>query len=58
MDPSSRHIWFEALGGLIIIAAVAAFFVIAVVRAERKPIPEVTRHTPEPGDRLKRSVME
>ena len=46
-DPSSKHLWFEALGGLMIIAAIAAFFVIAVVKAERKPIPEVTRHTAE-----------
>jgi len=46
-EPSSKHLWFEALGGLMIIAAIAAFFVIAVVRAERKPVPEVTRHTAE-----------
>jgi hypothetical protein len=47
MDPSSRHLWFEALGGLMIIAAIAAFFVIAVVRSEKKPVPEETRHTAE-----------
>ncbi len=46
-DPSSKHIWFEALGGLLIIAAIAAFFVVAVVRAEKKPTPNAARHTAE-----------
>jgi hypothetical protein len=44
-EPSSKHLWFEALGGLMIIAAVAAFFVIAVVRAEREPIPEARQES-------------
>jgi hypothetical protein len=44
-DPSSKHLWFEALGGLMIIAAIAAFFVIAVVRSEKKAVPEEARHT-------------
>jgi hypothetical protein len=49
-DPSSKHLWFEALGGLMIIAAIAAFFVIAVVRAEKKSVSNEgtgTRHTAE-----------
>jgi hypothetical protein len=35
-DPSSKHLWFEAIGGLALIAAIAAFFLVAVVRAEKK----------------------
>jgi hypothetical protein len=31
----------------MIIAAIAAFFVIAVVCAEKKPVPDGTRHTAE-----------
>jgi hypothetical protein len=35
-DPSTKHLWFEAIGGLALIAAIAAFFLVAVVRAEKK----------------------
>ena len=35
-DPSTKHLWFEAIGGLVLIAAIAAFFLVAVVRAEKK----------------------
>jgi hypothetical protein len=35
-DPSSKHLWFEAIGGLALIAAIAAYFLVAVVRAEKK----------------------
>jgi hypothetical protein len=45
-DPSSRHLWFEAIGGLAIIAAIASLFVIAVVRAERKPVPHPKEASP------------
>jgi hypothetical protein len=38
-DPSSKHLWFEAIGGLTIIAAIAAFFLVAVVRAEKHTVP-------------------
>ena len=37
-DPHSRHLWFEAIGGLTLIAVIALGFLIAIVRAEKSEI--------------------
>jgi hypothetical protein len=37
-DPHSRHLWFEAIGGLTLITVIALGFLIAVVRAEKSEI--------------------
>ena len=34
-DPHPRHLWFEAIGGLALIAVIALGFLIAIVRAEK-----------------------
>jgi len=41
-DPHRRHLWFEAIGGLTIIAVIAIGFIIAIVRAERNRTPDVS----------------
>jgi hypothetical protein len=45
-DPSSKHLWFEAIGGLALIAAIAAFFLVAVVRAEKNTVPHRREQPP------------
>jgi hypothetical protein len=34
-DPSSKHLWFEAIGGLTLIAVIAILFLVGVIRAEK-----------------------
>jgi hypothetical protein len=38
-DPHPRHLWFEAIGGLTIIAVIALGFLIAIVKAEKSTSP-------------------
>lgn len=33
-DPRNQNLWSEAIGGLVIIAALAAVFILGVIRSE------------------------
>jgi hypothetical protein len=36
-DPAPEHLWFDAIGSMVIIAALAAVFIVGVLKAEKVP---------------------
>ncbi len=36
-DPAPEHLWFDAIGSIAIIAALAVVFIVGVLKAEKVP---------------------
>jgi hypothetical protein len=45
-DPAPEHLWFDAIGSIAIIAALAVVFIVGVLKAERVPSPHSDDSTP------------
>jgi len=45
-DPVPESLWFDAIGSMAIIAALAAVFIVGVLRAEKVPSPQPDDVTP------------
>ena len=38
-DPAPEHLWFDAIGSIAIVAALAVVFIVGVLKAEKVPSP-------------------
>ena len=45
-DPAPEHVWFDAIGTIAIIAALAVVFIVGVLKAEKVPSPPPDDSTP------------
>jgi hypothetical protein len=45
-DPAPEHVWFDAIGTIAIIAALAVVFIVGVLKAEKVPNPPPDDSTP------------
>ena len=45
-DPAPEHLWFDAIGSMAVIAALAVVFIVGVLKAEKVPSPHPDDFTP------------
>ena len=45
-DPAPEHLWFDAIGSMAIIAALAVVFIVGVLKAEKVQSPQPDDFTP------------
>ncbi len=45
-DPAPEHLWFEAIGSIAIIAALAVVFIVGIMKAEKVPTGHSDNFTP------------
>ena len=45
-DPAPEHLWFDAIGSIAIIAALAVVFIVGILKAEKVPAGRSDDFTP------------
>jgi hypothetical protein len=45
-DPAPEHLWFDAIGSMAIIAALAVVFIVGILKAEKVQSPQPDDLTP------------
>ena len=45
-DSAPGHLWFDAIGSIAIVAALAVVFIVGILKAEKVPSPQANDFTP------------